>query len=281
MELLGFVFGVCVVCLKIGVISRFILQSSISGMVSISWFIMFGGVMMVVMMKVLMIMQGWICFNLVSGIRFMCISMIMIIGILKVMLKVMNMVSMKLMQLLMFGVIEIDLGVKLLMNGKIMLKMKKQQNVIFVMNSSEDEIISGVIRCFLCVYRLGVMKVYNWYSIQGSEISMVISMVILMGIRKGVIMLVVIILLLVGSVWIIGVVSMLKIWVVNGIRQRNIISIIVVVLMIWLCNLIRCEMKVFLVWVFFLVMDLEYFDEVRCVVLNQKKFVDLFILIGW
>lgn len=97
------------------VVKILILQSRYMGIVSVSWDIMFGGVIIVVMMNVLMIKYECYVFSFLMVIMLSFIIMMSVIGILKVSLKVRNMVIIKDRQVLILGVGVMFFGVKLLM----------------------------------------------------------------------------------------------------------------------------------------------------------------------
>lgn len=87
------------------------MYSNYSGIVNSSCDIMFGGVIIVVIMNVFIIMYGFVCCSLFRFMMLKCISIIMIIGILKVMLKVRNVVMVKFKYLLMLVDILVFSGV--------------------------------------------------------------------------------------------------------------------------------------------------------------------------
>ena len=53
------------------------------------------------------------------------------------------------------------------------------------MNSRDEEMTSGAIRRFSCVYRPGAMKAHIWYSTQGKATIKAITSVTFIGTRNG------------------------------------------------------------------------------------------------
>lgn len=204
------------------VVSSLILNSMMSGSVSISCENMFGGVMIVVIMNVLMIMYGCIFFSFFRDSMFIWMSSMMMIGILNVILNVMNILSMKFRQLLMLVVILVLSGVlQCVIMWKIVGNMRKYVNVILYRNRKQLLLMSGVMSFFLCWYSFGVMNVQIWYSMIGSVIMSVMSIVIFIGMKNELVMLVMIILLFFGRLFISGCVSSLKMFGVQQMSLRN------------------------------------------------------------
>lgn len=228
------------------VVWMFSLQSRYIGIVSISCEIMFGGVSIVVSMKMLMIVQLWFFLNCCGVIQFSSIRIIIVIGSLKLLLKVKKIVSMKFRQVFVFGVIVIMFGLKVVRKWNIVGSIRKQVKVQLVQNSSIEDISSGIVRCFLCVYSFGVMKVYSWYSSYGIVMNRVMKKVSFNGVKKVLVGLVVIIVCLLGSCEISGLVSVLYSFWVNGSSVSSIMFRFSNVCIRWLCSFIRCLISEFL-----------------------------------
>lgn len=112
----GMVDQVCLVLFVVGlssyvIVSMFSLQSRYIGIVSMIIEVMFGGVMKVVMVKVLMMVQWWLLCSFCRFIMLIVVRIIIVIGILKYRLKVKNISIMKLRQWVMLVIIFMFCGV--------------------------------------------------------------------------------------------------------------------------------------------------------------------------